>query len=176
MKKSENSTITNLHHLLDYEIRHFSGTENQLKNPIKKWTTIASSLNLKTVLQHYLSIVEEHLSQLESYTLAEQMPAVTVSSRVMKALIEDTEDKMKDCQDKEVSDACLLASVQQINHIKISLYGTAAAFARELGNEKAASLFHLFEINEKKIDQQLTRLARKEINPRALVSVVLARP
>ena len=175
MKKTEIPAITNLHHLLEYEIRHFSGTENQLRGPIHKWISTASSINLKTVLRQYLTTVEEHLSQLEAYSLAEQMLSVTVSSRVMKAMIQDTDDKIKECHDKEVSDACLLASIQQINHIKISLYGTAAAFANELGNEKAASLFHLFEINEKKIDQQLNRLAKKEINPRALATVVLTR-
>ena len=74
-----------------------------------------------------------------------------------------SEDKLKKCGDKELLDACLLASVQEINHLKISQYGTAATFSNELTNKKAASLFHLFEINEKKIDRKLSKLGKKEV-------------
>ncbi|WP_369127538.1 DUF892 family protein [Terrimonas pollutisoli] len=44
--------------------------------------------------------------------------------------------------------------MQAINHYKISIYGTAAAFTKALGNDKAATLFHEAEVNEKKIDEE----------------------
>ena len=109
----------------------------------------------------------------KEYTLTTQLPALPSSSRIMRAMIAETEDKLKKCGDKELLDACLLASVQEINHLKISQYGTAATFSNELTNKKAASLFHLFEINEKKIDRKLSKLGKKEVNKRAIAPLAI---
>ena len=86
-------------------------------------------------------------------------------------LLAETEEKLKMCGDKEILDACLLAAIQEINHIKVSQYGTAAAFSRALQNEKAASLFHYFEVNEKKIDKKLNKVAKRDVNSRAIAPV-----
>jgi ferritin-like metal-binding protein YciE len=64
-------------------------------------------------------------------------------------------------------DACLLASIQGINHYKISLYGTAAAFVGKIGLESSAAIFHELEINEKSIDSSLSQMAEHEINNKA---------
>lgn len=165
--------IVTLHHLLDYDIQQFTGIENTLKTSLKKWIRSASDIKLKSMLQQYHAIVEGHLAQLEEVTQTEKLHWVTVGNRVIKALLQDIEDKIKRCGDSQVSDACLLASVQQINHLKISWYGTAAEFSKELGADKIASLFHYFEVNEKKIDHQLSRLAKKEINPKAIAPIAI---
>jgi ferritin-like metal-binding protein YciE len=81
---------------------------------------------------------------------------------------------MKYCADPEVKDACLLACIQAINHFKISEYGTAAAFAKELNMEKSATVFHEMEINEKHIDDRLSQLAEYEINRKARAPIVIA--
>jgi isoleucyl-tRNA synthetase len=112
--------------------------------------------------------------QVQEIIQAEKLNWVTVGNRVIKALLQQTDEKIKQCRDHQISDACLLASIQQINHLKISWYGTAAEFARELGADKTASLFHYFEINEKKIDHLLSRLAKKEINPKAIAPIGIA--
>ncbi len=86
---------------------------------------------------------------------------------------QDTNEKLLMCADAEVTDACLLASVQMINHFKISAYGTAAAFANTLGMDAAAIFFHKAEVHEKQIDDRLTQLAQYEINFRAKSPIVL---
>lgn len=171
MKTNNEHKIIRLHDLLDYDILQSNAGEHQLKTFVKKWITQASALTLKTTLQEYLSIIESHLLYLKDYTLTSTLPSLPSSSRVMKAIIAETEEKLKKCGDKEIMDACLLASVQEINHIKISQYGTAASFSKEMQNNKAASLFHYFEVNEKKIDKKLNKVARKEINVRALAPI-----
>jgi ferritin-like metal-binding protein YciE len=163
-----NHSLTKLHDLLDYDILQSHAAENQLKSSLKKWISQPSSLAFKSRLQEYLSITESHLLYLKDYTLASELPALPNSNRVMKAILAETEEKLKKCADKELQDACLLAAIQEINHLKISQYGTAASFAKALGNEKAASLYHMFEINEKRMDKKLTKIARLEINPKAL--------
>ena len=92
---------------------------------------------------------------------------------VMRAFTEEIENKLDKCADAEVKDACLLAGIQAINHFKISMYGTAAAYANSLGVEKEAAVFHEAEVNEKQIDDRLSQLAEYEINKRARAPIVL---
>lgn len=168
-----NLTITNLHDLLNYNARKFTNAEIQLGNSLNEWIVKANSLKLKDVLHKYLGFVQQHVQNLESFFQAEQISSLSRTNRIMRSFIEETEEKLSNCADPEVKDACLLASVQDINHFKISLYGTAAAFARELNMEKFAGIFHEAEINEKQIDDRLSQLAEHEINTRAKAPIVL---
>ena len=91
----------------------------------------------------------------------------------MHAFIAEAEEKMNNCFDFSIRDACILASVQNINHFKISSYGTAAAFANTLGMAKTAVLFHECEVSEKQIDDRLSQLAEHEINIIANATFIL---
>ena len=91
----------------------------------------------------------------------------------MFAFIEEINEKLLQCIDNEVKDACLLAGIQGINHYKISIYGTAAAFTSDLGMEEFSVLFHEAEVNEKQIDDRLSQLALFEVNKNARAPIVL---
>jgi ferritin-like metal-binding protein YciE len=171
--KQEPTSITTLHHLLDHEASKFSSAEMQLNNVLPQWISKARSLKLKTVLQKYKEDIGEHLSNLNEFVEAEQLNSLSLTNRIMTAYIQDTNEKLQQCADAEVTDACLLASVQMINHFKISAYGTAAAFASTLDMDKAAIFFHEAEVHEKQIDDRLTQLARYEINVGAKSPIVL---
>lgn len=171
----ENNTknIYTLQSLMDEDARKFIIGEIQLKNILPEWINKASSLKLKTVLEKYLHFVQEHVLKMEEFFKDENIISLSLNNRVMHAFIEEAKEKLSACADIEVTDACLLASVQSINHFKISTYGTAAAFANALGLEKAAIIFHEAEINEKQIDDRLSQLAEHEINTRAKAPIVL---
>ncbi|MBK7377042.1 MAG: DUF892 family protein [Ferruginibacter sp.] len=165
--------IATLRNLLDDDARKFTSAEVQLKNKLPEWINKAGSLKLKTVLQRYLLYVEEHIQKLEVFLDEEHITSLSVTNRVMRAFIEDTEEKLSGCSDVEIKDACLLASIQAINHFKISTYGTAAAFAKVVGTEQQAAVFHEAEVNEKQIDDRLTQLAEHEININARAPIVI---
>lgn len=170
-----NNSITTLHQLLDYDLRKFIAAEVQLMNFLKEWIGKSGSLQLKTILYKYLDFVKQHVQKLETFIKEEDINSYVISDRVMKACVEDAGDKMKYCADAEVKDACLLASVQVIIHFKISVYGTAAAFAKAMHMEKTVRIFHEMEANEKHIDSDLTRLAETEINTKARSPIAIAR-
>ena len=168
-----NQTITTLHNLLDYDARKFTSAEIQLKNSLPEWINKASSLQLKTVLQKYLGFVQQHVQKIEGFFEEEKISSLSLTNRVMRAFIEEVEEKLANCTDAAIKDACLLACIQAINHFKISTYGTAAAFANALGMEKQAAIFHEAEVNEKQIDDRLSQLAEYEINTKAKAPIVL---
>jgi len=165
--------ITTLHNLLDDDARKFTSAEIQLKNSLPDWISTAGSLQLKTVLQKYLSFVQQHVKKMEDFYEEEKISSLSLTNRVMHAFIEETDEKLSTCTDAAIKDACLLASIQAINHFKISTYGTAAAFAKALGMEKQAAIFHEASINEKQIDDRLSQLAEHEININAKTPIVL---
>jgi ferritin-like metal-binding protein YciE len=168
-----NQAITTLHNLLDYEARQFTSGEVQLKNCLPEWINKAGSLKLKAILQKYLELTEQHRQKMDSFFEEEKINSLNLTNRVMHAFIEEAEEKLSICTDTEVKDACLLAGVQAINHFKISIYGTAAAFANALDMEKHAAVFHEAEVNEKQIDDRLSQLAEHEINIKAKAPIVL---
>lgn len=168
-----NSTIATLHNLLDYDARSFTSAEIQLKKSLPEWIHKASSLQLKNVLQRYLDFVQKHVQKIEAFFEEEKISSLSLNNRVMKAFIEEANEKLSNCTDAEIKDACLLACIQAINHFKISTYGTAAAFANALGMEKPAAIFHEAEINEKHIDDRLSQLAEYEINTKAKAPIAL---
>lgn len=168
-----NQTITTLHNLLDYDIRKFNSAEIELKNSLPEFINKAGSLKLKTVLQKYLDFVQEHVQKMEGFFEEERIVSLSLTNRVMQAFIEETKEKLSNCTDAEIKDACLLACIQAINHFKISTYGTAAAFANALGMEKHAAVFHEAEVNEKEIDDRLSQLAEHKINIIAKAPIVL---
>lgn len=167
-----NSTITSLHNLLDYDAGKFTSAELQLKKSLPEWISKAASLKLKMVLEKYFDLVQEHFQKMEAFFENEEISTLSFTNRVMNAFIEETNERLSKCAEK-VRDACLLASVQEINHFKISSYGTAASFANALGMEKAAAIFHEAEVNEKQIDDRLSQLAEHEINIKAKTPLIL---
>lgn len=173
--EANNLTITTLQNLFDYDLRKFTGAEVQLKRHLPEWINRSNSLKLKTILQKYLDFVNEHIQKMESLLEQEEIISVNVHNRVMHAFIEEITEKLMNCTDSKIKDACLLAGIQTINLYKVSIYGTAAAFAKALGMEKQASVFHEIEINEKQIDDRLSQLAEFEININARAPSVLPR-
>jgi ferritin-like metal-binding protein YciE len=171
--KENTPTISTLHGLLDYDTSRFTSAEIQLKKTLPAWISVASSLMLKTVLQKYLDFVNQHLQKMEPFIEEEKINSLLLHNRVMEAFIAEAAERLSNCADAEVKDACLLACIQSINHFKISAYGTAAAFARALDMDKQAAVFHEAEVNEKQIDDRLSQLAEYEINNRAKTPIVL---
>jgi len=166
-------TIANLHHLLDYEASKFSSAEVLLKQSLPEWINQSNSLKLKAVLLKYQEIVQQHIEKMADFFEEEKFDSQSASNRVMHAFIEEAREKLSFCSDPDVRDAGLLASIQAINHFKISAYGTAAAFANTLEMSKEAGIFHEAEVNEKQIDDRLSQLAEHEINTKARASAVL---
>ncbi|MBI5372011.1 MAG: DUF892 family protein [Sphingobacteriales bacterium] len=166
-------SITTLHQLLDFDICRFASSEVQLQKKLPEWADRASSLKLKALVQRYADLVSLQRQQLDHFIEEEQINQLPLTSRIMQAFILETDDKLAQCSDPEVRDACLLACIQEINHYKISTYGTAAAFANILGMEAPANVFREAEVKEKQIDDRLSQLAEHEINLKARAPIVL---
>lgn len=172
--KESNKPIATLHDLLDHNSEKFTAAEIELRNALSFWIQKANSPKLKAVLQKYLELVQKHVDELSTFIESEKINSLSISNKVMLAFIEEANEKLDQCADSQVADACLLACIQGINHFKISVYGTAASFAKQLDMEKFAEVFHEAEVNEKQIDDRLSQLAEHEINSNAKAPIILS--
>ncbi|HKZ67012.1 MAG TPA: DUF892 family protein [Chitinophagaceae bacterium] len=172
--KHDHQAIANLQHLLDYDVKNITDAEIQLKNVLQEYMGKTTNLKLQDVLKKYATFIDQHIEKLEMFLVTEKIFSFSPGNKVMQAFISDAEEKLSICVDEGVKDACLLASVQQINHYKISAYGTAAAFANALKMEDIAAVFREADVNEKQIDDRLSQLAEHEINTKAKAPVLLS--
>ena len=78
-----NQTIPSLHYLLDYDVRKFSSAEIQLKNKLKNWIELASSLKLKVQLQKYADNINRHITNLEKFIEEEQIGSTSLNNRII---------------------------------------------------------------------------------------------
>lgn len=172
MKDKSTPCITTLHDLLVFDTCKFTNAEIQLKNSLPGWIGMSTSVKLKEVLLKYHDLIIQHIDKMDVFFETEEISSLSNTNRLMCAFIEDINDKLNHCTDNDVKDACLLEGIQGINHFKIWAYGTAAAFAKTMGMEKAAATFHEAEINEKQIDDRLSQLAAFEVNKRARAPIL----
>jgi ferritin-like metal-binding protein YciE len=66
-----------------------------------------------------------------------------------------------------VLDAGLIGAAQRVEHYEIAAYGTAHAFAKELGESRHVSLLEATLSVEEATDEKLTKLS-EEINSRLI--------
>src|SRR6185312_17270150 len=96
------------------------------------------------------------------------MPARGKTCHAMAGLIEEAMETLDEDFSDAVRDAALLANIQRISHYGIAGYGTVCAFAKAIGEEDMAGLLAKSLDEKKDADQEMTELAKSEINPRAL--------
>lgn len=164
--------VVSLNDLLALEAGRIMEGEKELIQALPVWIQKTSSSQLRGILTQYQNYIGHHADQMANFFINHPTVSTVGRNLVIKALIDDTNDKLRRCADAEIYDACLLAAVQEINHYKISIYGTVTAFCNELGQRDAAGIFLRAEKDEKRIDEQLTFQAQSDINELAKAPVI----
>lgn len=75
---------------------------------------------------------------------------------------------MEETEPGTVRDAGIIAASQKIEHYEIATYGTLAAFAKVLKEDKCLKNFLKTLEEEKKCDELLTSIADTNLNAKAL--------
>jgi ferritin-like metal-binding protein YciE len=157
--------------LLVLETSRIMEGEKHLIEVLPGWIQQVSSSKLRVILNQYFDYIRHHERQMVNYFIHHSATPPAGKNRVMRALVEEANEKLGSCADTEIYDACLLASVQEINHYKISVYGSVTAFFNALGQRDSAAVFHKAEKDEKRIDEQLSFQADLDINELARTPV-----
>jgi ferritin-like metal-binding protein YciE len=87
----------------------------------------------------------------------------------MEGILKENNDIINKTDQGIVRDACLIAAEQKIKHYAIASYGTLHAYAKTIGEVKAASLLAL-NLDEERADAILTKLAMDSINNKSFTA------
>ncbi len=168
--------MINLYDLLEHEINDLYSAEEQIIEALPKMIEKAENPRLKAALNEHLTITKGHkdrLDQVKKILLAgeqEKKPGflekIFGSSKCKgtEGLIKEGEHMIKQNMSPEVRDAAIIAAAQKIEHYEICGYGTARAYAMQLGLSKIEGLLKQTLDEEYEADDKLSELAFFDVN------------
>jgi ferritin-like metal-binding protein YciE len=175
--------ITNLQELLKHELKDLYSAEVQLIDAIPEMAKKACNPELKKAFTGHLKVTQEHKKRLEQVQDFLNMEKAKETKgffanlfkskegeehcKAMEGLIKEAKTMMGENMPPEVMDAALIAAAQKIEHYEISSYGTARAYARQMGFTKVIGLLTSTLDEEYAADDSLTTLAVGKLNTRA---------
>ncbi|HUQ66833.1 MAG TPA: ferritin-like domain-containing protein [Flavitalea sp.] len=172
--------MVNLQDLLQHEIEDLYSAEEQIIEALPKMVEKASEPQLKKALNDHLQVTKQQKERLDKVKqLLEKGKEVTeepglferlfggTKCKGTEGLIKEGEKLMGENMDNKVRDAAIIASAQKIEHYEISGYGTARAYAMQLGLTEIEQLLTETLNEEYAADDDLTALALFDVNLQA---------
>jgi ferritin-like metal-binding protein YciE len=166
--------LVNLKDLLHHEIDDLYSAEEQIIEALPTMVEKATDRELKKALNEHLRITREQKKRLDKVRgllkIEEERKGLlqrifgSGKCKGTEGLIKEGEKMMGEDMDPKVKDAAIIASAQKIEHYEISGYGTARAYARQLGLTQVANLLETTLNEEYKSDDMLTSLALNKVN------------
>jgi ferritin-like metal-binding protein YciE len=148
------------------ELKDLYSAENQLVKALPKMAKAASSDELRKGFQEHLEQTKGHVQRLEQiFELLDESPKGK-KCKGMEGLIAEGSEVTEEDFEGAVLDAGLIGAAQRVEHYEIAAYGTARAFAEELGETEHVSLLSETLKEEEETDEKLTELSQ-EINSEA---------
>jgi ferritin-like metal-binding protein YciE len=153
------ANIDNLQQLFVEQLRDLYDGEQQIAKALQKFFDKASNGQLKTALVEHLDVTRQQITRLDQIFEELGEKASGESCKGMEGVISEGEHLLSRCKDPAIIDPCIITSAQRVEHYEIAGYGTAKAFARQLGRNNFVMLLDQTLREEKEADQTLTQLA-----------------
>jgi ferritin-like metal-binding protein YciE len=156
---SENlETLRGLYH---NQLRMLLSTEQQIVEALPKMMEKATDVQLKQAFQSHLQETNVHVIRIQNILREETKEAKAETCKVLKALVAEAEDMIKDSKDEAVRDAALIAAAQRVEHYEIAVYGAVRHWAQILGKNEQASLLDQTIKEEGHADHLLTEISNR---------------
>lgn len=155
--KSQYST---LHDLLILKLRVLHDVENQIIEALPKMAKAASDEKLKAAFTQHLEETKAQEQRIdEALGKAGDTSKKKETSEGMRGIIEDAEWCIDNIKDPQARDVSLIAAAQYVEHYEIAGYGSALAWAEEMGHSEICSLLQTTLDEESAADTKLSKLA-----------------
>jgi ferritin-like metal-binding protein YciE len=141
--------------------------EKQIYKSLPKMAKAAASEQLRAAFEKHHDETEEQIERLEQVFELLGKPARGKKCDAIEGILDEGKEIIEEYEDEPALDAGLLAAAQAVEHYEISRYGTLKAWANKLGLKDAAKLLDQTLIEEKKIDDTLTKIAETAVNAEA---------
>lgn len=156
-----------LEDVLHHEIEDLHSAETQIIEALPLMAKHVTSTKLRQGFEKHLKQTERQLKRLEK---AAEILGVTVPGKPckgMKGLLAEGAELLK-MEPSEAIDAALISAAQRVEHYEIAGYGSAITFAKMLKQKEVANILKETIAEEEETDKTLTKLAKSEVNKKAL--------
>lgn len=156
--------LNSLEKLYVHELKDLFSAESQWLEALQVMEEAASDEELKQLFADHSTQTEIHIRRLESIFKGLDIQPSGHRCVGMEGLVQETAHVLNDDIESHVRDAALVAAAQRIKHYEIAGYGTARAYAEQLGRRSEADILQETLNEEGLYDQSLTRLAERRLN------------
>lgn len=156
-----------LHDLFILKLRSLHDIEQQILKALPKLAKFASNADLQRAFKEHEEETRTHVERLEE--ALNKLAAPVGKSRVeaIRGLVTDADWIMKSVKNPAARDVMLIAAAQYVEHYEIAGYGTAHAWAEQMGHTEVADLLEATLGEEGATNKKLTELAEGDINEAA---------
>lgn len=149
------------------ELKDLYSAEKQILRALPKIVRATSTDSLREALEEHLEQTEGHVERLEEIFEHLEMSPGRKKCKGMEGLLVEGEEHFSEHEEGALRDAAIIAAAQRVEHYEIAAYGTALAYARELGMDEAAQLLESTLEEERGADERLSEIAEAEVNEEA---------
>jgi len=160
-------TLNSLQDLLVLQLEDLVSAEDQLIEALPAMVEGAWNTDLKNALSTHLEETRQQRTRLDQMFEMLGMPIQGETCEAMRGLIKEGNEVLSLSGDPQVKDAALIAAAQRVEHYEMAAYGSARAFARQLGRPDIAELLQETLDEEGNADKILTEIAEEHINVEA---------
>jgi ferritin-like metal-binding protein YciE len=158
---------TTLHDLYSHKLRAMLDCEQQIVQALPQLVHHAKSQDLREALDKHLGETRGHVERLQRIMKSQAGSAPRAECQSMRAMIQETQSMLPNIQDPDTIDAFIIASAQAVEHHEMADYGTARAWAEQLGLDDDADTLQDTLDEEIKADKTLTDIAVAGVNQQA---------
>lgn len=150
--------------LMVEQLKDAHSAEKRALRAMPKMMKKATNERLKQGFRMHIEQTEGQVERLEQ--ALEQLGAKPGRKvcEAMRGLIEEASHEMEENDRGAMMDVVLIAAAQRIEHYEIAAYGTMATLATSAGMTELGDLLGQTLDEEKRMDEELTRLAEAEVN------------
>jgi ferritin-like metal-binding protein YciE len=159
--KLMSANLETLRELYHNQLRMLLSTEQQIVEALPKMMEKATDTQLKQAFRSHLQETNVHVTRIQDILREETQDVKAETCKVLKALVTEAEDMIKDAKDVAVRDAALIAAAQRVEHYEIASYGAARQWAITLGKNDQASVLDQTIKEEGHADHLLTQIASR---------------
>jgi len=153
--------------LLVDELRDLLDAEKQITRVLPKMAKAVDDEEIRTAFEEHLAMTEQQIERLNQAFDQLGQPARGKRCTGMAGIIEEGQELISELDEPAVLEAALIGAAQKVEHYEIAAYGTAVAFARQLGHQEIVQLLEQTLEEEKQTDQRLTGIAENRVNEQA---------
>jgi ferritin-like metal-binding protein YciE len=149
-------SVTNLHELMEEQIKDLYSAENQLLKMMPKIAKNMSDDSLRQAFEDHRVETEEHVRRLEQVAEHFGFKPTGKVCHGMKGLLEEGKEAMDEAEKGPVMDLALVSAAQRVEHYEIAGYGNAKAIAKEMGETDIEQILEQTLEEEKRADERMT--------------------